>query len=229
MPLHWMCPISVLLSKETYFCLYEVQAQVEEKVYDWEKHLFSTDWSKSLHRDSHTLPEESHKKHRQENKRWLKTCHSKEETQSLYPWVYLIVPDVVDIKKQTCKKKLEESIHWELPLAQTRQTSEVKDTTRSLPKSIDSPVWELHEGNRLRWPARDKRQTREKLVVFQEWRPRIITMNMDDSKFRKDLFGYNPHWHPWYYTRHQPRALDRMQKRVFNYLFRKLSKQGKEQ
>lgn len=100
MLLHWMCQISVPPSKEKYFCLYEVQGNSSgggESLWLRETSFINRQIQITPQGLPHSLPEESHKKHRQENKRWLKTCHSEEEAWNLYPCVYLIVPDIVDI------------------------------------------------------------------------------------------------------------------------------------
>ena len=89
MLLHWMCQILVPPSKERFFCLYEVQGNSSgggESLWPREtsfpnREVQITPWGLP-----HTLSEESCKKHRKGNKRWPKTCHSKEEAWNLYPW-----------------------------------------------------------------------------------------------------------------------------------------------
>lgn len=72
MTLHWMCQILVPPSKETYFRLYEVQGNrsgVEESLWLRETSFLNRLIQITPQGLPHTLPEKSHKKHRQGNKR----------------------------------------------------------------------------------------------------------------------------------------------------------------
>lgn len=112
----------------------------------------------------HSLPEESHKKHRQGNKRWLKTCQSKEEAQNLYPWVYLLVPDTVELWRDCLGR-----MRWRncLRIATGSNQTDFRGQ-RHNPKFL-STAWEPHKGDWLGWSARDNRQKIRKWAVFQEW------------------------------------------------------------
>lgn len=176
-----------------------------------------------------TLSQRNHMKSRQENKRWLNTCHSKEETQNLYPWVYLVVPDTVDIRRDQLARR-----SWRNPL---RIATGSNQTDFRGPRH-NPQLAKVDRQSCLRTPWQKpikmtcKRQKTDKRKASSFAGMKATYYHHEHGRFQVQeglLWLQSTLISMILHTRHQPRALDRLQKRVFNYLFRKLSKQGKEQ
>lgn len=194
-----------------------------------ERNIFSQQTGPNHSTGTPTLSQRNHMKSRQENKRWLNTCHSKEETQNLYPWVYLIVPDTVDIWRDQLARR-----SWRNPL---RIATGSNQTDFRGPRH-NPQLAKVDRQSCLRTPWQKpikmtcKRQKTDKRKASSFPGMKATYYHHEHGRFQVQeglLWLQSTLTSMILHTRHQPRALDRLQKRVFNYLFRKLSKQGKEQ